>query len=107
MGNPSSEIMWHKKVTCSSQESHLIWHNADCPSLNNCKEERMSAVLFSFFRINEYVVNKYHHKLIQIGLENFILKCHKCSWGISHSEWHNQELVMTVLVTQNIFRLYS
>ena len=46
--------------------------------------------------VNQYIVYKYHHKLVQVGFKDSIHKVHECCRGISKPKGHHYELIMPV-----------
>ena len=53
-------------------------------------------MLFLIFRIHQYVINKHNHKLVQVMTLHIVHQTHKCSWGISQTEWNYNKLIMHV-----------
>jgi len=55
----------------------------------------MGNVFISVFGVNQDIIYKYHHKLIQIGFENSICKIHKGCGGIGQVKRHYSEFIVT------------
>ena len=68
---------------------------------------QMLGILFLNQRIHQYVVNKYDDELIKIKLKHLIHQSHEDGGGISHSEWHNQELEVSVSDSKSRLRYVS
>jgi hypothetical protein len=64
---------------------------------------QMFSVVFLIFRIYQDVINKYHHKLIQLGHKHRIHQVHEVCGGIGQAKGHNKILIKTVSCTESCF----
>ena len=46
--------------------------------------------------VDQDVVDEYHNKLIEVGLEHPMHEIHECRWSIRKFEWHHCELKMPI-----------
>ncbi|MFS7950262.1 hypothetical protein Hanom_Chr07g00581231 [Helianthus anomalus] len=53
-------------------------------------------MLFPAFRVDQDVVDKYNHEFVEVGFAHTVHEIHEDRRGVSHSERHDEELVMTI-----------
>ena len=71
-----------------------------------CLENNPQMILMLLLRlgVDQDVVNKYHNKLIQIGLKYPMHQIHECRWSICQSKKHQCELEMPIPRTKCCLR---
>jgi hypothetical protein len=66
------------------------------PSKSIQDHVEMLLMLRLISRVNEYVINEYHHELIQIRPEDTVHQVHESGRGVGQPKRHDQELVVAV-----------
>jgi len=47
-------------------------------------------------RVDQYVICKHHHKVVQVRFEDSIYRVHERCWGVSEPKGHHYELIMPI-----------
>jgi hypothetical protein len=63
----------------------------------------MFSVIFLILRINQDIIYKYHHELVQFGHEHRIHQVHEVRGGVGQVEGHNKILIETVSCGESSF----
>lgn len=63
----------------------------------------MSLVLLFKFGVNQDVINKHHHKAVQIGVEYAVHQVHEGCKGISQFEGHHKKLIVSITSAKRSF----
>jgi hypothetical protein len=54
--------------------------------------------------VNQNIIYENDHECVQKVCKHFVHKTHEVCWGISQSEGHNQELVVSITSTKGCLR---
>ncbi|MFS7904768.1 hypothetical protein Hanom_Chr01g00039891 [Helianthus anomalus] len=66
-------------------------------------ESQMLFMLLLTFRVDQNVVDKHNHELVEVRLARSVHEIHENRRRISHSKRHDEELVMTVASPERSF----
>jgi hypothetical protein len=63
----------------------------------------MLSVIFLILRINQDVIYKYHHELVQFGHKHQIYQVYEVCGGVGQSKGHNKIFIETVSCRESSF----
>jgi hypothetical protein len=62
------------------------------------------ACSFSFFGVDEDIIDKDHYEFVELRHRNGVHEVHEVDWGICETKGHHQELVKTIMSGESSFR---
>jgi hypothetical protein len=62
------------------------------------------ACSFSFFAVDEDIIDKDHYELVELHHKHGVHEVHEIGWGICETKGHHQKLVKTITSGESSFR---
>jgi hypothetical protein len=109
---PPSKIIWPKKGTRFSQNSHLLSLTYSWCSEFLQNQMEMFRVFIFILGVDQNVIDKHNHELIQVLYEDFVHQVHEIGQSICQSKRmtiysYSMYLVMNVVLGMSLSRIFS